>query len=81
LAVISKQIKEFRCCRIPSSFGIRVALPILAECKADEREGTMSLILIFARKWNTAYRVLRYGNGFGPFDSVRYALWLARGRA
>jgi hypothetical protein len=62
-------------------FGIRVALYTLAECKADEREGAMSLILIFALRWNTAYRVLRYGNGFGLFDSTRYALWLARGRA
>jgi hypothetical protein len=60
---------------------MRVALPIFAECKADEREGSMSSILIFALKWNTAYRVLRYGNLFGLFDSARYALWLARGRA
>jgi hypothetical protein len=41
----------------------------------------MSLILIFTRKWNRWYRVLRYANGFGLFDSVRYGLWLARGRA
>jgi hypothetical protein len=39
----------------------------------------MSLILILTRKWNKWYRVLRY-EGFGPFDSVRYGLWLARGR-
>ena len=39
----------------------------------------MSLILIFTLKWNKAYRALRYGNGFGLFDSVRYGLWLARG--
>jgi hypothetical protein len=39
----------------------------------------MSLILIFTRKWNWWYRVLRYGNGFGLFDSVRDGLWLARG--
>jgi hypothetical protein len=39
----------------------------------------MSLILIFIRKWKMSYRVLRDGNGFGLFDSVRYGLWLARG--
>jgi hypothetical protein len=38
-----------------------------------------SLILIFTRKWTKWYRVLRYGKGFGLFDSVRYGLWLARG--
>lgn len=58
---------------------MRIALPILAERKADERGGTMSLILIFTSKWNKAYRVLRYGHGFGLFDSVRHGLWLARG--
>ena len=31
-----------------------------------------------AFKW---YRVLRYGKGFGLFDSVRFGLWLARGCA
>jgi hypothetical protein len=41
----------------------------------------MSMILIFARKWNRWYRVLRYRTGFGRFDSVRYGLWLARGSA
>ena len=41
----------------------------------------MSLIPIFTRKWNGWYRVLRYGNGFGLFDSVRDGLWLARGCA
>ena len=40
----------------------------------------MSMILIFTGKWNRWYRVLRYGKGFGLFDSVRYGLWLARGR-
>jgi hypothetical protein len=40
-----------------------------------------SSILMFARKWNGWYRVLRYRNGFGPFDSVRYGLWLTRGCA
>jgi hypothetical protein len=58
---------------------MRVALPILAERKAGQRGGTMSSILIFTLKWNKAYRVLRYGNGFGLFDSVRHGLWLARG--
>jgi hypothetical protein len=41
----------------------------------------MSLILIFTRKWNRWYHVLRYRKGFGLFDSVRYGLWLARGSA
>jgi hypothetical protein len=58
---------------------MRVALPILAERKADERGGNMSSILIFAFKWNKSYRVLRHGKGFGLFDSVRYGLWPARG--
>jgi hypothetical protein len=39
----------------------------------------MPMILIFAAKWNRWYRVLRYSSGFGPFDSLRYGLWLARG--
>ena len=39
----------------------------------------MSVILIFARKWNACYRVLRYRNGFSFVDSVRWGLWLARG--
>ena len=38
-----------------------------------------SSISMFARKWNVWYRVLRYCNGFGPLDSVRYGLWLTRG--
>ena len=37
------------------------------------------MILNFIGKWNKWYRLLRYSKGFGPFDSVRYALWLARG--
>jgi hypothetical protein len=41
--------------------------------------GIMSVILIFTRKWNAWYRVLRYGKGFGFIDSVRCGLWLARG--
>jgi hypothetical protein len=43
------------------------------------REGPMSLILNFSRNWSKWYRVLRYGKGFGSFDSLRYGLWLARG--
>ena len=39
----------------------------------------MFLILSFVRKWSESYRVLRYREGFGLFDSVRYGLWLARG--
>lgn len=39
----------------------------------------MSEILIFLRKWNASYRVLRYRNGFSLVDSVRWGLWLARG--
>jgi hypothetical protein len=38
----------------------------------------MALILSFVRKWHDWYRVLHYHNGFGPLDSVRYGLWLAR---
>jgi hypothetical protein len=38
----------------------------------------MPLVLKFIRKWNKWYRVLRYRNGFGLLDSVRYGLWLAR---
>jgi hypothetical protein len=38
----------------------------------------MSLVLNFAAKWNKWYRVLRYRNGFGLCDSVRFGLWLAR---
>ena len=41
----------------------------------------MSVILIFAGNWNRWYRFLRYRKGFGLFDSVRFGLWLARGRA
>jgi hypothetical protein len=38
----------------------------------------MSMILFFTRKWTTWYGVLRYRNGFGFVESVRYGLWLAR---
>jgi hypothetical protein len=54
-------------------------LLLLSGRKADEQGGIMSLILIFASKWNRCYRVLRYSKGFGLFDSLRYGLWLARG--
>jgi hypothetical protein len=43
----------------------------------QERGGAMSLVLIFLRKWNKWYCVLRYRKGFGLLDSVRYGLWLA----
>jgi hypothetical protein len=48
---------------------------------AGEKRGVMSKlsIFMFARKWNEWYRVLRNGKGFGPFESMRYGLWLARG--
>ena len=57
--------------------------PIFAEQNADEKTDAMSRssIFMFARKWNQWYRVLRYCNGFGPLDSVRYGLWLTRGCA
>jgi hypothetical protein len=54
-------------------------LLISSERNADERRGAMSMILIFAGKWNRWYRVLRHSKGFGLFDSLRYGLWLARG--
>ena len=34
--------------------------------------------LRFIGKWTQWYCVLRRRNGFGPFHSVRYGLWLAR---
>jgi hypothetical protein len=43
----------------------------------QKRGGAMSPVLIFLRKWNKWYRVLRYRKGFGLLDSVRYGLWLA----
>lgn len=42
-------------------------------------ERAVSMILLFTRKWKRWYRVLRQGDGFGLFNSVRYGLWLARG--
>lgn len=38
----------------------------------------MSMILVFTRKWNAWYRVLRYRKGFSLVESVN-SLWLARG--
>jgi hypothetical protein len=43
----------------------------------QKRGGAMSPVLIFLRKWNKWYCVLRYRKGFGLLDSVRYGLWLA----
>ena len=34
--------------------------------------------LNFIGEWKQWYRVLRYRNGFGVLDSVRYGLWLAQ---
>jgi hypothetical protein len=34
--------------------------------------------LSFVGKWKQWYRVLRCRKGFGPYDSVRFGLWLAR---
>jgi hypothetical protein len=42
---------------------------------------SISLLVIFTRRWNEWYRALRYRKGFGPLESVRFGLWLARGRA
>ena len=38
----------------------------------------MFLTLSFIGKWKWRYHVLRYRNGLGCLDSVRYGLWLAR---
>ena len=38
----------------------------------------MHVALTFIRHWNKWYRLLRYRHGFGPLDSTRYGLWLAR---
>jgi hypothetical protein len=37
----------------------------------------MSLALAFIHNWQESFRVLRYRNGFGILDSVRYGFWLA----
>ena len=37
----------------------------------------MPPVFIFLRRWNKGYGVLRYRQGFGLLDSVRYGLWLA----
>ena len=42
------------------------------------REMHMAAIFTFARRWNKWYRVLRHSKDFGPLDSMRYGLWLAR---
>lgn len=81
LAAKSKQTKEFRCCRSTLGSGIRVAFLSPSEWNADDRNGAMSMILIFTGKGNRRYRILRYGKGFGLLDSMRYGLWLARGSA
>jgi hypothetical protein len=39
----------------------------------------MSGILVFVRKWNASYHVLRYRKGFSFADSLHHGLWLARG--
>jgi hypothetical protein len=39
----------------------------------------MSVMLVFTRNWNSWYRVLHYRNRFSFAESVRFALWLARG--
>jgi hypothetical protein len=39
----------------------------------------MSVIIIFFRNWVRWYRVLRYCRKFSFTDSIRHALWLARG--
>lgn len=41
----------------------------------------MLLILVFIRNWKKWYAALRYANGFGLLDSMRYGLWLARGQS
>jgi hypothetical protein len=37
----------------------------------------MSLVLVFIRNRHASFRVLRYRNGFGILDSVRYGFWMA----
>jgi hypothetical protein len=56
----------------------RASCPYLM-CKnvMQMRGRAMSPVLIFLRKWNKWYCVLRYRKGFGLLDSVRYGLWLA----
>ena len=36
----------------------------------------MSQVFTIIRKWHESFRVLRYRNGFGLLDSVRYGFWL-----
>lgn len=49
------------------------------EAERIGKKGPMPSSLILTAKWKKWYRVLRYHNGFGLFDSVRFGLWLARG--
>jgi hypothetical protein len=39
----------------------------------------MSSFLIVTANWRKWYRILRSRKSFGPFDSLRFGLWLARG--
>jgi len=41
----------------------------------------VSSILRFTAEWRRWSCVLRCRNGFGPFESLRFGLWLARGQA
>ena len=65
------------------SFGTRIAHQHAKAQRSvlgrfGSREGFMSLILVFVRKWVGWYRVLRNGKSFSFVASVRYGLWLAR---
>jgi hypothetical protein len=53
------------------------ALPLLHVQERRHGGGAMSLLLVFIHNGYEAFRVLRYRNGFGMLDSVRYGLWLA----
>ena len=39
----------------------------------------MRATLMLTAMWKKWYRVLRSDKGFALFDSLRFALWLARG--
>jgi hypothetical protein len=42
----------------------------------------MSAVLNFTSTWKKCYSVLRYGNGFGLYDSLRFGLgWFAAEQA
>jgi hypothetical protein len=47
--------------------------------RAEYAGGFMSGILVFVRKWNACYHVLRYRKGFSFADPLHHGLWLARG--